>query len=124
MMKENYGMNKNTRDNIVTKSHSSHNTVKFPPLNKNQMFSINENNIEDHRSDEENKEKTYIKNKIMKKDKRSSNKENVPCPSKNYEKENKERDKLGVKMSNIPPNKNNSTPEDPNFITKGFKLRY
>lgn len=55
MMKDNCGINK--KDNVVTKSYSSHNTVKFPPLNKNQMFSINENNIEDHRSDEENNEK-------------------------------------------------------------------
>lgn len=37
---------------------SGYNTVKFPLINKNQMFSINENNIEDNRSDEENNEKT------------------------------------------------------------------
>lgn len=71
MMKENQGFNNTTPIQRVAKSNSSNNTVRFPPLNKIQMFSINEHNIEDHKSDEENDEKTFIKNKILKKEKRS-----------------------------------------------------
>jgi len=64
------------------------------------MFSINENNIEDNKSDLENIEKTYIKNKIFKKEKRSFSKEIT------FNKDYKDyKDNLIGKSSNNPPNK-------------------